>query len=1544
MPSPLSFSSTEDFRKKLLVRNLPPFNSDGFNPTTNPGQSELTLTNYSVVDSAEVEVIGDQEEVKLYINNQYGPPGGYDDRYVVQDVQKIVTQRDEYFKFVSSFYNPVNILFSTNPQGSNGTVSQDSVMMQIAAKSLKNEMQYRVDEEVRQETLGRFNFLNALQDPFIAADILTGRQELIEPDWTISSPTNVIAKGLDYISRISGVYVPFSWIPGDYFEGKKSFLNESVNRIAGFFGANKKLLPEQRTGSDIFLNNTGGGQTNTMFKHFEYNRFRPDYKRNFLSDPNFFAPEPNYYIGDRVQDPNQIVAPVGELPVNQDGDLVPTAVRGYGEIGNLYENNIKFKFGLNTVEPGESPDIQGGFTWSSTEGNSAAGKTVGTGGDVMGSDPNFNSIGSQWQSSSSTNYPFTPGSILDDTQKLVDAADGLQGQARLSHVGTAINQVSKVFFDGTREITKGSRVKRYVNENGIEVGKEYCRVFTKDTPYFTMNDLQKQEGNIRKFQNSVLTNTYNLNIAPQQIGGVPQNFGQRNGENITKYMLSLENLAWRTSKLQQDLPECEKGPAGGRIMWFPPYDLKVDENVTARWNTNDFLGRPEPIYTYSNTQRVGSLSFKIIVDHPSVLNTLVKKELANVTPDSEVTKIVDSFFSGCKTLDIYELLRKFGQFSFNDVYDIVTKTTNPETFRKYYEEIPRETPEITSKPPETDVVPPTLDTDFTGLKLYFDNDFPEGYSTNATTSASKYETYLNAYKNKKQTYITEATKYSGQTEVETFFDQDITNSMSSLNSLITKAVEAANNGYTINITLVGSASSPNSSDYNINLSKRRIDSVKKQILENKQVADVNAGSKGKINIVGEDSQGESSQGSAGNDCSQDFTGTYANIKKVYSVQAMGCRRTTISNIEVIEPEQVEQPEPNDEVINEDVIPEGPLFVEKTEKGQGAPIKTQELQLKQDITKRLLRRMLTECDYFEQLTDDTSFLFEGIKEKVKYFNPTFHSITPEGLNSRLTFLQQCLRPGDTIPTIGPDGKPLQNDALNTSFGTPPICILRVGDFWHTKIAINQMSIRYEPLQLDLNPEGIGVQPMLADVNLSFYFIGGHGLKEPVAKLQNALSFNYYANTEMYDERADYTEDRSEIDAEFASQLEFDTPFNVNNIDNQKTTDGGTPIGDITTQNIEIGTGDTISISGDITYKTIMDDLLDKSIGYKETLVGSLETVANYYGEIGLRLFTKERKYTDGTITIDPAPIVNSISLFGKPLQIDDKLNTQFTKALTDVDNGTFPLIPNNTSKYKNKDVKKYKKKVKEIIERHQNGYSNGMAGEIQKITKGQLELTGVMDKINVVQTEIDGVINQNGSPVVYTITATTETFTDNFSNTLDELQYDYSTVGNTLNGFNTVLDIQDILTTNSSYEYDDNLNTTIQTSSISTESDKRFYLLFFDKILNDKQSLIEELNKFVETNQFTDSDKWKVEISGLISAQDSKFRSAKKDIENLFKGYNDTASQDEEYVDDYTRGKVRKFTFTNDPNAIEAKKTQIAQLYSGNNEGEADKWNNKVKLQ
>ena len=63
------------------------------------------------------------------------------------------------------------------------------------------------------------------------------------------------------------------------------------------------------------------------------------------------------------------------------------------------------------------------------------------------------------------------------------------------------------------------------------------------------------------------------------------------------------------------------------------------------------------------------------------------------------------------------------------------------------------------------------------------------------------------------------------------------------------------------------------------------------------------------------------------------------------------------------------------------------------------------------------------------------VYDSFKEKIKYFNPAFHSMTPEGLNARLTFLNQCVRPGETIPVIS-DNKVKSLDAVNTSFGAPP----------------------------------------------------------------------------------------------------------------------------------------------------------------------------------------------------------------------------------------------------------------------------------------------------------------------------------------------------------------------------------------------------------------------------------------------------------------------------------------------------------------------------
>lgn len=169
-----------------------------------------------------------------------------------------------------------------------------------------------------------------------------------------------------------------------------------------------------------------------------------------------------------------------------------------------------------------------------------------------------------------------------------------------------------------------------------------------------------------------------------------------------------------------------------------------------------------------------------------------------------------------------------------------------------------------------------------------------------------------------------------------------------------------------------------------------------------------------------------------------------------------------------------------------------------------------------VTKGIVERYDNEGEFFELLEKNDPFMHHLITDKIRYFDPAFHSISPEGFNARLTFLHQCTRQGSTVG--GADNQ-MGNTAYNLAFGRPPVCVLRLGDFYYTKIIINSISIQYETPQWDLNPEGIGVMPMFAKVSLNFVFLGGSDLAGPISRLQNAVSFNYYANTSVYDNRAE-----------------------------------------------------------------------------------------------------------------------------------------------------------------------------------------------------------------------------------------------------------------------------------------------------------------------------------------------------------------------------------------------------------------------------------------
>ena len=817
-----------------------------------------------------------------YISNIFTPDGGYNEIFDV--ITKAFTYRYATLygsTFVPSTYSPLSILLSNDPSGSDGLLSQDSFIAKIGALRLQGLFKDRIDIEIRKKTIGQVN-LQALQDPFEISLLLSGQQPLIYRNWQITVAENPIVAAGDLATRISGAYWPVSLIPGDYFDdntenGQTKQTSTALNVVnqltGGFLGP---ILNKKRNPSEIFLANTGNGQRSALFANINYNRYQPSYRKDYgglfgiiqgvvnlaidLISPSNGTLVGGYYVGSRNAEPSTITSPANQVPVDSFGKQLESPVYGPSDLGILFEGNDgRLNFGLAGKSYSDGGGIDGGLVWTSPKYKQNAGFHATIGGGSGSKDNEFNVISSDYTKSESTNIDFKDGSILDQTQRLIDSADNVTGIKRLKHVGNAMNQVSKVFHDGYKEITKGSKVVSYQdNTTGDEKGTEYCRIFTKDTPYYTYADLQKSDGittSGRKFTNSVLDNTYNLNIAPLR-GSGKDRIGSTNIQNIggkvvaKKYMFSIENLAWRTSSrpgfTYDDLPVCEKGPNGGRVMWFPPYGLTFSDSSTANFKSTDFLGRPEPMYTYNNTKRSGSLSWKIIVDNPSVMNLIVEKQLQGKNKE-KIDSVLDSFFAGCTKYDIYELAKKFNMIPANDLSLYQEMLSDPaitaEQAKAINSEIPKDGNTITNPQENPDPSITKLKDTYLNYGYYFDNDIPDPNSRGTTSSESYDVTYnrytdsgtIESYKtnsegafNTTQTYCKTDTAYcSSQKKVDEFFTNVVKSNYEKLSK------EFITNLYNllkekkgkVTVVMIGSASSSAQPDYNINLSNRRLDSV-----------------------------------------------------------------------------------------------------------------------------------------------------------------------------------------------------------------------------------------------------------------------------------------------------------------------------------------------------------------------------------------------------------------------------------------------------------------------------------------------------------------------------------------------------------------------------------------------------------------------------------------------------------------------------------------------------------------------------------------------
>lgn len=807
-----------------------------------------------------------------------------------------------------------------------------------------------------------------------------------------------------------------------------------------------------------------------------------------------------------------------------------------------------------------------------------------------------------------------------------------------------------------------------------------------------------------------------VKIAPKYVNS------RRTNIHTKECMFSIENLAWKgydPYSFEKALSWEQRGPLGGRIMWFPPYGITFNETTNVNWSSNTFIGRGEDVYTYVNTMRSGTLSFLMVVDHPSVIDYASWYDDDNKATDEYTDTDLMRFFAGCDSLDPKDP---------RSILSRVKPTPLTDEYIANYADDPGPVQENTPPPPKEDPVVPKetktvsfyvfypnnysgyyddanfavayllagcgcqkrgaedmktmLGSDFTytNLSSIFDNQTNPGYETTehpvsfsweGETTAQQMMKRLDEDENfiygtakaynsipktdKKRWYYRVDGEYkaASQTATRNTYGQKIPD----LNGKLTITPENTNYCDTKSFQLNSSMSNwPEEfrsdeddnkiyctfADFAQAVAKiKDMGKVESFLKERCAYGDIVAGQiKGifdNYKLISVDCVGYSnSHGfNQSNKVNADRNSNLAIARGNTIIQWLNDNKVIDSNVKtnstsqpstpvgdadrydhsglnaklwrsakvtltfetdvekkLAELKQAQQEEENTvkfekytgytpvEIDGKTVYKDknGEIWIERETNGgknhelvkedagrltgvsssmRGAT-QTYGLGTKSgfgfdnkgnvtDIGEKLMlnsvekkygarRNAAVDGDknvyrydqeyyFFRALKKSDPLVFNKLMDKIKYFDPAFHSMTPEGFNARLTFLNQCTRQGNTITMSDFQGR----TANNLAFGRPPFCVLRIGDFYNQMIVIDNISIDYNVsngIQWDMNTEGIGMQPLLAQINISFKFIGGGDLAGPIRRLQNAMSFNYYANTRLYDNRADRIRYKSE----------------------------------------------------------------------------------------------------------------------------------------------------------------------------------------------------------------------------------------------------------------------------------------------------------------------------------------------------------------------------------------------------------------------------------
>ena len=606
-----------------------------------------------------------------------------------------------------------------------------------------------------------------------------------------------------------------------------------------------------------------------------------------------------------------------------------------------------------------------------------------------------------------------------------------------------------------------------INDDNIKTNYSKCNVYVKTGTTHRVYDNDNQYGNgnldpLLRFEgNEYYGGSEDSTIRDYVLPKIHPFKNDGGDIDKTKLMFSIENLAIGTidngeygiidDEYGSPIPRSEVGNFGGRLMWFPPYEITITETANAKYEQTVMIGRNEPMYNYLNSERSATLSFKLLIDSPEQLKVIglgnndindfyslgLKKNsnVNNINNNNDSQNIINE-----NQLKINNILDKYKTDVVDDIsvssiniYFPFDEILSDEDVSGYvslmYNEIHYEINGNNSSGVQF-----TKNSDGLNSDIYYHN------INNNEINVDNSDSWENV-----DQYVNNNGDYSCDLDVglkTVFYDNKI-----NINYY----------KFVVDVIVPDNEDSDKIYEQRVEIIKHLLYNRLINILSDKYIVDIEKlveSSDYNKNVVGDDVDDKYFRNSEINIVRNNVSP----IKNVENINGVDKKNiTTYSN---------------------------------------------------NIRNAKIRLIENSSHLYSEnngLIDDN---YDPIKKNT--YSPLFNSQTPEDFHKRLTFLHQCTRQGSAkrYDVIDVDG---ELRARNSVFGKQPICVLKIADFFYTKVIINSITIDYTDAPWDVNPEGFGMQPMMANITLQMNLIGGQSLKGPIDALQNAVSFNYYANS-------------------------------------------------------------------------------------------------------------------------------------------------------------------------------------------------------------------------------------------------------------------------------------------------------------------------------------------------------------------------------------------------------------------------------------------------